>query len=179
MYIGSEHLRVRGQDTAVTVEDFWRWSFSDLYDRSIRAAFSKFLIASSLGILSDRNGRQRVPDGDLLWTPCGGPGLRIGPRASAYIQSGEGDRPDRISFPLPYRTHCDVCVFCVFKAMSQQEGSPLDTDLWDFYTLRSSRLGEKRPRQGSITLPVLTGMGPVWSDWYGIGDAIREEMEAR
>lgn len=177
MYIGSEPLRVGGRDIALTVNDFWRWSFSNFTDFSVRAAFSEFLVASSLDLTSDGNGRQRHTH-DLLWSPHGSAGLKVGVRTAAYVQSDDAEHPEHIVFPTPDECTCNVCVFCVFKGMMQEE-SPLNTDLWDFYSLRFPPVGSGRPVQNSLTLPALKGLEPVWSDYYGIGGAIQKAMTAR
>ena len=176
MYIGNEPLRVGGHDIAQTMNDFWRWSFSDFTDFSVRAAFSEFLVASSLELLSNGNGRLRRTH-DLLWSPQGGTGLKVGVRTAAYVQSDEAEHPEHILFPIPNEHTCNVYVFCVFKAMMQEE-SPLDTDLWDFYSLRSLAVGRGMPNRDFITLPALRALGPVWSDYYGIGGAIQKTMAA-
>ena len=67
---------------------------------------------------------------------------------------------------------------CVFKGMMDTE-SPLNTDLWDFYALCSEALGGSVSGSGYVTLLVLMGLNPVWSDYYGIGDAIKKALTAR
>ena len=163
-------LRVGGY-----VNDFWRWSFSDFSDFSTRDAFSEFLVASSLGLTADGNARQRRVR-NLLWSPVGTAGVRVNVRTAAYVQSSEAEHPDHIIFVIPKKPDCDAYLFCVFKGMTGAE-SPLDTDLWDFYALCSSALG-RMPESGYVTLPALMGLNPVWSDYYGIGDAIKKAITA-
>ena len=174
MYIGNEPLRVGDHDIALTVNDFWRWSFSDLSDYSTRAAFSEFLVASSLGLAADNTSRLRRSH-DLLW--AGGLGIKIGVRTAAYIQSGEAEHPDHIVFNVSNEPTCDAYVFCVLKAMMQEE-SPLNTDLWDFYALRALAFGKSMPEQGFITFPALLRHKPVWSDYYGIAEAVQRAAAA-
>ena len=177
MYIGNEPLRVGGHDIALTVNDFWRWSFSDFSDFSTRDVFSKFLVASSLGLTADGSARQHCAR-NLLWSPTGSAGIRISVRTAAYVQSGEAEHPDHILFVIPKKPDCDVRLFCVFKGMTGAE-SPLKTDLWDFYALCSNALSESMSGRGYVTLPALMGLNPVWSDYYGIGDAIQKAMSSR
>ena len=176
MYIGNEPLHVGGHDIALTVNDFWRWSFSDFSDFSTRDAFAEFLAASSLGLTADGAARQHRAR-YLLYAPLGGSGLRVSVRTAAYVQSDEAEHPDHIIFVIPKKPDCDAYLFCVFKAMTGAE-SPLNTDLWDFYALRSCALGGSVSERGFVTLPVLMGLNPVWSDYYGIGDAIKKAMTA-
>lgn len=175
MYIGNEPLRVGSQDIAVTVNDFWRWSFSDFTDFTTRAAFAEFLVASSLGLTADNSVRLKR---SLLWSPAGGSGIKVSVRTAAYVQSGEEDHPDHILFPVPKDHVGCVYVFCVFKGMVDGD-SPLNTDLWDFYALRASTLDGIRSGKGFVTLPALLGGNPVWSDYYGIGRAITVAVSAK
>ena len=176
MYIGNEPLSVGGHETALTVNDFWRWSFSDFSDFSTRDAFSEFLVASSLSLTVDGNARQRRVR-TLLWSPVGTAGVRVNARTAAYVQSDEAEQPDHIIFVIPKKPDCDAYLFCVFKGMANAE-SPLDTDLWDFYALCSSTLDGRASESGYVTLPALMGLNPVWSNYYGIGDAIKKATSA-
>ncbi|MBR1497749.1 MAG: hypothetical protein IJ617_09005 [Oscillospiraceae bacterium] len=176
LFIGNEQLQVGGRGISVTVNNFWRWAGSDLNDTATRSVFAEFLVASSLEILAD--GRATDRSYDLLWPQGDGAGIRANVRTAAYIQTDDAEHPDQIFFDLGFRDRCDVFVFCVFKSMTPEQ-SPLDTELWDFYALRSGEwdgIGEERR---SATVPAILRLGPVWSDYYGIGEAIQKTMAAR
>ena len=177
MYIGNERIQVGGHDIDLTLDDFWRWSFSDFSDFSTRAAFSRFLTASSLGLTVSDIARDKHTN-DLLWSQSGTSILKVGVRTAAYIQSDEAEHPDHIVFDIPTEHTCNAYVFCVFKALRQTE-SPLNTDLWDFYSLKTIAFNGSNPYQQFITLPALMEFQPVWSDYYGIGAAIQKAMTAR
>lgn len=178
MFIGNERLSVGGGQIALTVNDFWRWAYSDLSAKENRAIFADFLVATSLEetpVLRQTGGRY-----DILWSPESN-GIRINVKAGAYTEALEAEHPERIQFRLSERDEphsCDVIVFCVFRAMSQDE-SPLDMELWDFYTVSSKTLYRDIPDRRVITFPALVGLGPIWSDYYGIGMAIQKAMTAR
>ena len=169
LYIGSEQLQVGGHGIAVTMNDFWRWAGSNLSDAATRSVFAEFLVASSLDILSD--GRQVGRSYDLLWPQRDGKDIRVNVSSAAYVQSADAEHPDQVSFPLGAKDHFDVCVFCLFKAMAQDQ-APLDTELWDFYTISASLLNGVWDERQSLTMDTIMRLEPVWSDYYGIGDAI-------
>ena len=184
MYIGSEPLRIHHRDTAVTVDDFWRWSFSDLSVPAIRAAFVRFLVASSLGLISDPP-KHTGKDYDLIWIPSGGTVIRIGVREAAYVQSDDSrDCPEYLAFGVPLKTECDVHVFCAFHGAkwgsSPVDGdlSPLNMDLWDFYAFPSASMDRSNTGLGFIALPALVSLESAWSDYYGIAGAIKRAMIA-
>ena len=172
MYIGNEPLLVSGHELSVTVNDFWRWAFSDLSVPAAREAFAEFLVASSLELISDGQGRtnqRSVP----LWNLSDGDGngIRVGVRSAACLQSDSAEHPDRIIFDIPPERTCDVRVFCVFKAMTRNE-SPLNTDLWDFYSVRERDISINITNPTKFPLSALTRLEPVWSDYYGIPGAV-------
>jgi len=177
-YIGNECLLVGGTNIAYTVNDFWRWSYSDIVGNKCRTDFAEFLVASSLDIVADGHRHSFSGRYDFI-SPFG---FRIDVRSAAYIQSEDGEHQDHISFaitaPLDAKErHSDVCVFCVYKGMVTVD-SPLNTDMWDFYILPTDVLNKKVPSLKTITLPSLMKLDPVWCDYYGIGDAIQKAMSA-
>ena len=178
MYIGDERLRVGGGQIALTVNDFWRWAYSDLLNKQNRTIFADFLVATSL---EERPMQRQTGQGyDILWTPDG-EGIRVNVKAGAYTEALEMEHPDHIQIRLSEYDEphsCDVIVFCIFRAMSQYD-SPLDMELWDFYTASSRVLYRDVPDRRVITLPALMELEPVWSDYYGIGTAIQKAMTAR
>lgn len=177
MFIGDERLRVGGNAIALTVNDFWRWAYSDLSSKQNRAVFADFLVAASLEEAQIL--RQAGKGYDLLWY-AGGKSIRINVRAGAYTEAVEMEHPDRIQFRLSEYDEphsCDIIVFCIFRAMSQSD-SPLDMELWDFYSISSKVLYRDIPDRRIITLPALMELESVWSDYYGIGMAIHEAMAA-
>ena len=178
MFIGDESLSVGRNQIALTVNDFWRWAYSDFSNKKNLTIFADFLVATSL---EERPALRQTRNGyDILWSPCAD-GVRINVRAGAYTEALEMEHPDRIQFRLSEYDEphsCDVIVFCVYRAMSQDE-SPLDMELWDFYIINSRVLYRDVPDRRVITLPALMELEPIWSDYYGIGMAVQKAMTAR
>lgn len=188
-YIGNEQFSVGSHTINLTVNDFWRWSYSDLNDGICRSALAEFIVATSLEVPDLNHGLSRTLKRpyDLISKD----GYRIEVKSAAYNESSDEEHPDCISFgiapaELPDRIkesdatshrNSDVFVFCVYKAVAKDE-TPLDLDLWDFYILPTKVLNEKKPIQKTITLPSLMRLEPMWCDYYGIGDAIQKVMTA-
>ncbi|MCD8379097.1 MAG: hypothetical protein LUC95_01960, partial [Lachnospiraceae bacterium] len=173
-YIGNEQLSVGGNKIDLTVNDFWRRSYSDINSSKCRNDFAEFLVSSSLDMVADDHRHSFSGRYDFI-SPSG---YKIDVRAAAYTQSEDGEQPDRISFRISApigndKRQSDVYVFCVYKGLIAVD-SPLNTDLWDFYVLPTSLLNEKLPFRKTITFPSLLKLGPLWCDYYGIEDAIQK-----
>ena len=187
-YIGNEQFSIGSHTINLTVNDFWRWSYSDLNDGTCRSALAKFIVATSL----------EVPNLNqwLSWTLkrtydlISKDGYRIEVKSAAYNESVDEEPPDHISFGIAptelsgrikeantAHQNSDVFVFCVYKAVSKDK-TPLDLDFWDFYVLPAKVLNEKMPIQKTITFQSLMRLEPMWCDYYGIGNAIQKVMTA-
>ncbi len=172
------------------MNDYWRWAYSDLADSRNRSAMAEFIVASSIGAahLDTDTSRTAWKQYSLL-SPDG---YKLEVQSAAYVQSCDTEHPDHISFQIapsrmsddarnpklktPLQRKSDVYIFCIYKAMEKDE-SPLDLDLWEFYTLPISVLDEMKPVQKTITLPSLMKLEPIWCDYYGIEEAIQKAME--
>lgn len=189
-YIGNEPFLVGGKPISLTMNDYWRWAYSDLADSHNRSVMAEFIVASSIGAAhldtdTSRSARKQYS----LLSPDG---YKLEVQSAAYVQSWDTEHPDHISFHIapsripdnagkpkldtPLQRKSDVYIFCIYKAMEKSE-SPLDLDLWEFYVLPTSVLDEMKPVQKTITLPSLMELEPLWCDYYGIGEAIQKAME--
>lgn len=189
-YIGNEPFLVGSKPINLTMNDFWRWAYSDLTNSHNRSELAEFIVASSIGAdhLDTDTSRSMWKQYSLL-SPDG---YKLEVQSAAYVQSWDTEHPDHVSFQIapsrmpdntgkpkldtPLQRKADVYIFCIYKAMEKDE-SPLDLDLWDFYVLPTSVLDEIKPLQKTITLPSLMKLEPVWCDYYGIAEAIQKAME--
>lgn len=187
--IGNEPFLVGGRQISLTVNDFWRWAYSDLADERNRSMMAEFIVASSIGASrqDDASSGQACKRRGLL-SPDG---YRLEVRSAAYVQSWDMEHPDHVSFsianPMPpcrdgnaaARVHAgqdsDAYIFCLYKGMCRGD-SPLDLDLWEFYVLPAAALDAAMPARKTITLPSLMKLRPVWSDYYGIWEAMLKAM---
>lgn len=188
-YIGNEPFIVNGNEINITMNDYWRWAYSDLANNINRSVFAEFIVASSLELIEMQTEQTRT-----MWRPydlLSKEGYKIEVKSAGYVQSMDMKHPDCVSFRIaparlpdatgdykldaPLQRNSDVYVFCIYKALSKDQ-SPLDMELWDFYVLPTKILNEKKPTQKTITLPSLMQLEPVWCDYYGIGEAIKSVM---
>ena len=183
-YIGNESFLADGKDIHLTMNDFWRWAYSDLNNSTLRSMLAKFIVASSLEITTI--GAENVHDTGKSYDLLSKDGYRIDVRSAAYIQTLDKERPDQISFSIAsakatatgyeaniLQRNSDICIFCIYKGQTMDE-TPLDLDLWDFYILSAKTLNEKKPALKTITLPSLIQLAPVWCDYYGMREAIQK-----
>lgn len=188
-YIGNEAFSINGNNINLTMNDYWRWAYSDLNNNITRSVLAEFIVASSLGIihLDAERSRQMWRPYDLQSTE----GYRIEVKSAAHVQSWDAKHPDRIIFRIaparmpdetgdyksdaPLQRNSDVYVFCVYTA-THKEQSPLNLDLWEFYILPTKVLNEQKATQKTISLPSLMQLGPIWCDYYGISDALSKAM---
>lgn len=191
MYNGSEHFSVNGNEISLTMQDFWKWAYSDLSNNIHRSVLAEYIVASALGITNIPTEASRT-----IWRPYdlqSKDGYRVEVKSAASVQSWDAKHPEHISFRIaparmpdetgdyksdaPLQRNSDIYVFCIYKAMSKDE-SPLNLDLWEFYVLPTKVLNEKKPKQKTITLPSLMQLEPVWCDYYGLNEAIKDSMNA-
>ncbi len=188
-YIGNEPFLVDSKPISLTMNDYWRWAYSDLADSRNRSVMAEFIVASSIGAahLDTDTFRSAWKQYSLL-SPGG---YKLEVQSAAYVQSWDTEHPDHISFHIapsrmpdttgkpkldtPLQRKSDVYIFCIYKAMEKSK-SPLDLDLWEFYVLPTSVLDEMKPVQKTITLPSLMELEPLWCDYYGIEEAIQKTM---
>lgn len=172
MHCGTDHFSLNGRNIDnLTLADYWVWSYSDLTDRTNRSVLAEFIVASALGIIENTTRKSARLCGSYNFTSKDG--YRIFVESASYTQSFDAEQPEQIVFCNIGNSDCDVCIFCVHKALSEN-CSPLDLDSWDFYVIRANILSGRH--QKSITLPSLIRLEPLWCDYHGIETAIKETM---
>ena len=189
MYSGFEHFTANGHEIDISMSSFWQWAYSDLSNNINRSVLAEYIVATALGSVDMETEQARI-----MWRPydlLSKDGYRIEVKSAAYVHSWDCKHPDHICFRIapsrlpdetgdykqdaPLQRNSDVYIFCLYKAISRDE-SPLNLDLWEFYIMPTKILNEKKPTQKTITLPSLLQLGPVWSDYYGLSEAIRNTM---
>ena len=182
---GSEKFTLHGISAGISIMDFWRWAFSDLMDNTQRGVMAEFLVYSSLNQIASIDAPMRQN-----WLPfdvASPSGRRIEVKSAAYIQAWTPENIfSQIRFDIgkklawdnataTYATtakrNCDLYVFCLFTARTK-DVPLLDLDYWDFYVLPTSVLDEKVPNQKGIALSSLLKLGPVKTDYAGLGAVI-------
>lgn len=181
---GNEEFTLHGSSAGLTVQDFWRWGYSDIIDNTQRGIMAEFLVYSSLWNSLSRT-QMRVN-----WIPydvTSPSGRRIEVKSAAYIQAWTQENiyaqirfdigkklawnNETASFASEANRNCDLYVFCLFTAKTK-DISLLDLDYWDFYVLPTSVLDEKVPDQKKISLSSLLKLEPIKTDYSGLGSVI-------
>ena len=149
---GDEPFRAGEETLGLTLQDYWRWSGSDLMSNVERGVMAEYLVASALGLAEDPREEWGAFDVEL-------PGCRtIEVKSSGYIQSWEQQDYSTISFDIakrksawnprtgeydkldPPRRIADVYVFCLLKHRCQETIDPLDVEQWEFFVVPRSKI---------------------------------------
>jgi hypothetical protein len=172
---GNEPFHNSGKDRGFTVQNFWRWSVSDLLSNTRRGVLAEFIVAKALGLSTD--GAQVEWGAFDLTLP---PSTTIQVKSSAYLQSWYQERLSPIIFPtkatrfwdpetnelsnVPRRA--DVYVFALLKHQHpKKDVDPLNLDQWEFYVMSGRELDGYTRSKVSITLKTIQtkflNAGPV------------------
>ena len=132
---GDEPFRAGEETLGFKLQDYWRWSGSDLMNNAARGVMAEYLVAKALGVTQDP--REEWGEFDVEAPGCG----TIEVKSSAYIQSWEQQDYSKISFDIAKRKSAwnpktgkyreldpperiaDVYVFCLLEATSVKRPS--------------------------------------------------------
>ena len=86
---GNEKFTLGGNDTGISVSEFWSWAYSDLLNNTLRGVLAEFLVKKSFSFLPPPRKILRTD-----WTPydlTSPSGRRIEVKSAAYLQSWTED----------------------------------------------------------------------------------------
>jgi hypothetical protein len=142
-----------------TVGEFWRWSFSDLRDNTIRGVLAEFLVAAAVGRTDTR--RKAWDNFDVLTES----GVRVEVKASGYLQGWAQATHSRLnfgrvaariwdentnSFGELAEVRADVFVFAVQTCKDHSSYDALDVGQWEFYVVPATAVREYGYKSVSI-----------------------------
>lgn len=177
---GTERLALGAQQLPDSVQDFWRWSASDLLSNATRGVFAEFLVGCALGCLPDV--REEWATFDLRTRD----GVPVEVKSSAHLQCWGQTRPSRVEFGIaptsawnqqtgkyhgPKLRHAEVYVFCLFVHRDLATADPLNLDQWEFLVLPTSKLNQLGGQQ-RISLGSLRKLGPRVTGFRGLASAV-------
>lgn len=161
---GEETLIVGGENSDLTIRDFWAWAYSDCLINTSRGVLAEFLVATALG-LDIREPRMAWASYDLTYRNRG-----IEVKSASYHQSWYQKSMSKISFSVratrswddstntlaekPSRD-ADAYVLALLAEQSRDRVSPLNTDQWQFWVVATRFFNERRRSQTNITLASL------------------------
>lgn len=179
---GDEAFRCDGVPLEYRLEDFWRWSVSDLVSNATRGRLAEFIVARALGI-STESVRDEWAAFDLL-TPSG---IKVEVKSAAYIQSWRQKQLSSITFVTPRtrafdpdagvllaetRHQADVYVFALLAHTDKATIDPMNLDQWRFYVLPTAILDSRTRSQHSITLRSLQRLCSGAVSYAGLPKAV-------
>ena len=184
---GTEPVHQSGVPLGPTLQEFWRWSASDLVGNTTRGILAEFLVAKALQI--DLSVRAEWDAVDLR----SGDGLRIEVKSAAYIQSWPQDKHSAIRFSIARtvgwdartnragnepRRQADVYVFCLLAQREPSDIDPLDVDQWQFWVVSAANLDDELGDQKSLGLGTLQRLAGPPVRWHQLADLTRNRREA-
>ncbi len=166
--LGKEYLLFKSKKISFKLNDFWRWSVSNLMSNATRGRFAEFIVATATNINLDTP-REEWAAYDLI-TPDN---IKIEVKSAAYIQSWYQDHLSNISFSIKPSfywdaetnkqsktkgRYVDVYVMCLLFNKNQKDIDPLNLDQWKFYVLSVDEVNNYKRSQLSITLKSLESL---------------------
>ncbi len=163
---GSEAFTLRGNDTGLTVLEFWRWYYSDLLDNKARVA--EYLLLKALGFSGANDSRFWSPHNVIY------KGSRIEIRTAAYMKSSNDDEPsDKHIRHIDIRAKdCQAYLFCLLPGKTKETADPLILDNWEFYIIPAWYLELECGKNITITMSKVRRL--VKLSRYG---SIKEEID--
>lgn len=150
---GNEQI-ISEQGTLIAkLNDFWRWSCSNLLGNTYRGMLAEFLVARALSL--DSIARAEWELYDLLYGET-----RIEVKSSAYIQSWEQEELYSPRFDIHQsitngKRMSDIYVFCLLNEKNRDEVYPLDINQWDFYIVKTQTIDSTFGNQKSVSLSII------------------------
>ncbi len=150
-----------------SIQEFWRWAYSNVRDNTHRGVLAEFIVASAVNAQEAARDAWRSFD---LTTP---EGIRLEVKSAAYLQGWYQRRPSRISFGVrptllwdpatnefvgEPRRHADAYVFCLLAETDGTRVNPLDMNQWEFYVVSRLVLDERFPDRKQLTLKDIQGL---------------------
>ena len=139
---GEEPFSFENKETGMSIRDFWKWHFSDIYD--LQEKIAEFIVAKALG--------RTKPDNAGSWTlfDIAYEGKRIEVKETSYYHSWQTDeehKSEQRTFKInkAYSVYGDntselarqndIYVFCLNTGDTKASSNPLQLEHWEFYVI--------------------------------------------
>ncbi|MEE0235275.1 MAG: hypothetical protein UD961_03840 [Bacteroidales bacterium] len=173
-----------GQPLGISMLDFWKYQYSNIYD--MQEYIAEFLVGKALGLNEPCN-----RDGWTLWD-IDYRGKRIEIKETSYYHSwqekiAQGRISQQRSFGITpaytkYKDSTtvlerqnDIYVFCLNTGNNEEESNPLEISNWEFYVVPTAVINANcTPAQKSISLGKVRKLAPMtrYSDLKNVIDSI-------
>ena len=156
---GDEPFEYHGFSIGITMQDFWQYQFSNIYD--IQEHIAEFLVAKALGIAKPYNRSGWTPY-DILYKGK----VRIEVKETGYYYSWQpkGKTSKRRSFSIAnaqckddkdniiMKRQSDIYVFCLNTGEKEKESNPLELEHWEFYVVPTDVINARCGNNLTISL---------------------------
>ena len=156
---GEEFFTNNGEETKLSIMDFWRWHFCDRFD--LQDKFAEYIVAKSLGLeTADNVGSWTLFD--ILYRDT-----RIEVKETSYYHSWQTDdepKSEARSFGITkayseyqdststFERQNDIYVFCLNTGKTRKESDPLKLEHWEFYIVKTSVINDLCGDRKTISL---------------------------
>lgn len=157
--VGNECFTIKGKDTDLTILEFWRWHFSEIYD--LQSKFAEYIVGKALGLTEAQN----VGDWtlfDMIYR-----GKRIEVKETSYYHAWQTDEEPKSKQRVfgitkayddykksnsPFRRQNDIYIFCLNIGETKEASNPLELNNWQFYVIPTEIINEECGDAKSISL---------------------------
>ena len=182
---GKEKFTQHGNETNLSILDFWQFKFSNIYN--MQEIMAEYLVAKALG--------KDEADNDAYWTlfDIAYSGKRIEVKKSSYYHpwNEDGKISDQRIFSIAkanssyedntkenrYERQNDIYVFCLNVGKTKEEANPLNLDNWQFYIVPTSFINENCGNNKTISLGRIRNFGFEAKNYYEIEDEINRLID--
>ena len=166
--VGNETFSYNGKDSDMTILDFWRWHFSELYN--MQNTIAEFIVARALGLTEAYNA------GDWTLFDMEYRSKRIEVKETSYMHAWQTDDEPKSkarTFGITkayekyqdntstFERQNDIYVFCLNTGETRETANPLKLENWEFYVVPTSVINEKCGNAKTISLSRLRKMTSV------------------
>ena len=178
--IGGDIMRdaqfiANGSDTGLSLSDYRNWFARNQRLGTLKSSVVDYCVGKLLtGLETPYGALYRVGSEDMQLSDDG---IRVDLRWTDWLACTNRSVRDSVSFPLRFGSWPAVVIFGL-RDSAERWHPVLDLDAWDFYSVSGRIMSEAYMGADRISLPALLSLGPVWSDYNGIPDAIQQSMGA-
>ena len=157
--VGNECFTLKGKDTDLTMLEFWRWHFSEIFD--LQGKIAEYIVGKALDLKEAQNvGIWTLFD--IMYR-----GKRIEVKETSYYhawQTDEERKSEQRVFGITkayddytkkdslLRRQNDIYIFCLNTGKTKSTSNPLELSNWKFYVISTNTINEKCGDNKSITL---------------------------
>lgn len=157
--VGNEAFSYNGEESDMTILDFWRWHFSELYN--MQNTIAEFIVARALGLTEAYNA------GDWTLFDMEYRSKRIEVKETSYMHAWQTDDEPKSqvrTFGITkayekyqdntsaFERQNDIYVFCLNTGETRETANPLKLENWEFYVVPTSVINEQCGNAKTISL---------------------------